>query len=325
MRQATQKVQQIYSPILKHDNMKNEKGFTLIELMLSITITAAMLGALALITSNTQKAVSYQRNSLGSEREVWQVFDLLEQDLVNRIQLQGAHFSWEKKPGNDTIAFYTNRPGNKRRVAVGERDASWVKYILQDDEESVNLYRGSEGLDFDKDYISVIQPSNPREYQSFEQTRERGDLDKIAVDNYISISDQILRFEVSAILSEEEARKRSSTKDPELEVEIGGEIKYLGKNIYSADPIRIENGIIDFNGLRGICVSIVTIDKKQIPLLKRTDSLDAINQLFPDAKNLITPAYRWGKTVESLDTLTAAGLPQPVAQSLKVYERIIWL
>ncbi len=285
--------------------MKQARGFTLIEMLVAMTIFTILLGVMGSFTGQIQQSVGLVSSKVSAERSALEVIQQLDQDLQGRVRVPGAHFYWGKETGNDSLAFYTKRPGFE-----GKRSASWIHYRVQPEstERPSSLERGVSGLDYEvgSPEVRTFPVSNSQSFESFPET--------IAPANYQSLSTQVLRFETAAMWLD----SQGNSQDPKMKL--------------SGDPPLKTDNSLDVESLRAMVITIVTLDAKLVRTLTATQK-KAIAGQFKDAESTTiasqngsgTLAAIWSAKAEKFKELAAAtSIPISTARALRVYERICW-
>ena len=83
-------------------NTLPKNGFTLAEILVSMTITVIILGVLVFITQSAFQTLSNGTNRTTSSQKTQQVIEILETDLQSMIFQKGNEFDWLSATGSNT-------------------------------------------------------------------------------------------------------------------------------------------------------------------------------------------------------------------------------
>ena len=116
-------------------NKKNEQGYTLVEMLVAISLLAIVSVALASVFKQAYLAHSYGRSLLRFSEEGVIALNRIERDLLNVLPCQLHGMSGKEKE----LTFTALLPTSMGDIAV-ERMPVWVTYQLDEDDSSI-LYR----------------------------------------------------------------------------------------------------------------------------------------------------------------------------------------
>lgn len=165
------------------------RGFTLIELMTSMTILTIILLITGRIITTAQSSVRAAENSITVDLTHRQVVQVMRRDFAQMISLQPARPVWEKLPGNDSFSLWVHRKGYAGDENSADRDLSLVKYLL-DDEGA--CYRACLGYS----------------YEALPPWQDRQILPKIPDENRQMLSETMLRMEIEFLLQKNNELER---------------------------------------------------------------------------------------------------------------------
>lgn len=120
-------------------SLETKKGFSLLEMLVAMAVLILLVTLLSMTLSQTSLAVFNTRDRSEIEARAGLVFSIFGRDFNQSILSVRDISPAEKKPGNDTVSFYT-----KRRGYTGDRPLSAVTYEVLDGE----LRRGAVGQKF---------------------------------------------------------------------------------------------------------------------------------------------------------------------------------
>ena len=320
-------------PILAPQSRRSD-AFTLVELLVAMSVLVMLLVALTAVTDSTRKTIGFQNARLDSQQAVADVFTQMDRDIASRVTIPGAQFYWGKNvvytgsssgaskgqtPITDEIAFYTERQGYRldNTQSSDHRQTSWIHYRAT----GTSIERGATGLVYSgsstsaststttapaavESTIRAVLPTDPLKWSSYTQ---------IPAEFYQELSTQIVRMEISALVEDEMGKVLVKNEPPRNLDQTINTILYPRK---AGDP-KI---------LRGIVVSLVAMDSRDLVLLKSdpSEQLAKIAKQFPDMESEdVLPSSKWASIAEHAPALAgAAEIPLRVAQNLRVFERI---
>ena len=129
-------------------SVKNAKGFTLVEVMLSLLIVSFILLITMQVTGGVTKIIADLNGRLDTQATTGISFSIIQDDVSSRLDRVDSplnHFS-DPETGNDQLSFYIKKPAFQE-VSVKTRDLSLVHYLCRNGE----LLRGSVGLVFSEE------------------------------------------------------------------------------------------------------------------------------------------------------------------------------
>jgi prepilin-type N-terminal cleavage/methylation domain-containing protein len=119
----------------------SRKGFTMVELLVSMTILSLLVIAIVQITAFTGQAININSRNLDAAAQARLVFDRMGADFAARINRTDLPMTFTIQPGNDSFQFYSEVVGY-----AGDRQISTVGYRIGP--VSDQLERGATGTTF---------------------------------------------------------------------------------------------------------------------------------------------------------------------------------
>ncbi len=131
-------------------------GFTLVELLVSMTILSAILLVTAQITTSARDSIHWAKQKITCDTAARQLTSLLDRDLHAMIRRPDAPFQFDLRPGNDRLTFLASRAGYARGDGSADRAASLVRY---ENDAQGRFSRACLGFGFDGDETLQLVPN----------------------------------------------------------------------------------------------------------------------------------------------------------------------
>jgi prepilin-type N-terminal cleavage/methylation domain-containing protein len=126
----------------------SRKGFTMVELLVSMTILSLLVIAIVQITAFTGQAININSRNLDAAGQARLVFDRLGSDFAARINRTDLPMTFTIQSGNDSFQFYSEVAGY-----TGDRQVSIVGYSINSNNE---LQRGATGTSFESGATQIV-------------------------------------------------------------------------------------------------------------------------------------------------------------------------
>ncbi len=274
---------------------KDRRAFTLVEVLVAEAVFLILLAVtLELVFGITQTAQGEKKRmeSLGEER---QSLDRLNLDWTARVRRSDIPAQFTKQAGNDQIGFLTQFPSYD-----GKRQLAWVSYQVGAIDQTI---KGSQ----------VVQTS----------ALQRGMLGyNWTVSDPAPSGNPLLTFPFTP--------PTVTTLEPLANTVFRLEFCFLQKVPASlpSTPAYTVNSSLNLNStnLVGIVVAVASLDQPSRQMITQQQLLalaNALPRVMSDGQN---PQSLWLPIVNNSAALAAAaGVPKPVASSVRVFQRILYL
>jgi len=287
--------------------LKNATGFTLLEVLVSISVLSFVLIIFSTILDRSYQTAEYNRKRLFADEEARLVLDRIGTDLKAMLNRPDVDFYFLKNSGNDELYFFANAP-SYYEDAGNQQTVSLIGYRVKEN----RLERLGYGLSWDgappvgmvyltKNGTSIIAESTLRVAYG---TILGGD------ENFQTIGYGIFRFEVHFLLKP-----------------VAG-----GNTIFSESPFLaggsspFSNSGSGLNDLAGILVTIALIDQESRNILSESDLTqlankfsDNISESSDDSSSELLPFSDWDQVASRADELN---IPIKAASHVRVYRRL---
>jgi prepilin-type N-terminal cleavage/methylation domain-containing protein len=266
----------------RHTRFHKKKGFTLVELMVSLIILALLSGIIFQIISSSSKLTLASTNKQDSLEQARLVLDRLGMDLSSSIHRDDLPYEYKKNAGNDALLFYAYVSGYGS-AATPTRQVSLLSYrvktVSTTTSSSPQLQRSALGTSWqegpDLSFSSAI-PSNPLD------------------EDYQVLAENVFRFEICFL--------QKPTIGPSLP---------SPAQLVAAPPLLKSD-------MGAIVITIALIDAKSAQILNGTQ-LDEIAANFQDAEDGQTAGELWNQALKS--SSFAPTLPRAALQGVRIMER----
>lgn len=303
-------------------------GFTLLELMVSISVLAVLGGLVSQLMSSTSRLTSNSKQSAESDTEARYALGQLTSDLARRVRRPDVDAFVKKAAGDDTIFLYSETAGYAPGItgSANRSNVSLVGYRVQAVQKGgltlMELQRYARALPWssngdEKSLPFVVltgSPPAPLPASTLAGTDGNGaggsfskPLTGETSENiyFQPIAQNVVRFEISVLLkpdmSDPTAPKPARLlSDTEIPTELS------------------KNGL---SNIASIVVSLAILDAQSAAKTKQQD----IDDLGLDDSNPsdfpLYPADRWNEKFKS----KVASMPRHLAAGIHFYQRVISL
>jgi len=262
-----------------------KRGFTLLELMVSMAIISVVLTLSASILNHALSAQRSARARLESQRAANALFGQLRHDLAERVQRAATPVRFTKKPGNDELTLITKRYGFAVQADSADRRASIASFRVRDHQ----LERAAGGFEFGTD--PAARPDLAKGTLSLLDIPPEGP-EPPTDDAFQTLTPGVFRLELTFLLSS--ADNPISATPP-------------------ADPSQVE----------AVIVTALSLDPSRRRMLDK-NQLDRLAEQFRDAEDGQLPADKWSESAYSL-TSTLPGFPLDPLQNVHIHQSIFSL
>jgi prepilin-type N-terminal cleavage/methylation domain-containing protein len=275
----------------------SRKGFTIVELLVSVTILSLLVLAIVQITAFTGQAININSKNLDAAAQARLVLDRLGADFAARINRTDLPMTFTIHSGNDSFQFYSEVAGY-----TGDRQISTVGYRIGP--TSGQLERGATGAYFGTGQIPQLTfLPNPLPVPPLPAPT----LSPPAPGDFAVLAPGVFRLEVCYLI-------KSTGK---LSNSLNGSFRSDG----SPNPN-------DFSNVAAFVVAIAVLDTQSVNLLTTPNPAPAtqlgnLAGAFSDTTEGFDPISAWNTTINN--GLTVTGVPKRVCQNVHVYERTFYV
>ncbi|MES2308558.1 MAG: prepilin-type N-terminal cleavage/methylation domain-containing protein [Verrucomicrobiota bacterium] len=272
---------------------RSRKSFSLTELMIAIAITSVLMFFFTQILGTVERTIKLSTQMIDSTSQARFVFDRIGLDLKSMPIRSDIDYHMTNAPmKEDFLRILSGIYGPE-----GNRPLSLIGYQIMTDENGIDgLYRGVRGYSWDT--MGFMGFSSNQSAPSLLNLPEGLTLrDK----DYEEIGSGIFRAEIAFQIK----NTGKILRDPPF---------VTSTNRYS--PARA----IQITNIGSVIVTLATFDVKYKKMMNQELS-DLLRSKFPIAPEGITPAAFWNTNLEYHFPEFAEGLPKPVAQSVRVFQR----
>ncbi|MEA2885377.1 MAG: hypothetical protein QOH32_4652 [Bradyrhizobium sp.] len=307
----------------------DSEAFTLAELLVSISILALLIVLVARLTMSATATITATGKHMDSDRTARVVLEKLALDMARMIKRDDIAYSFNKVPGNDSIAFFCQTPGfyelasdpttkeSSYDASAGppsysrrRANASLVAYVAAPntaDASNIDLRRLSRGLVWADDYADTA-PYNCVVFLPIQIVGTPGvfasasKLYDAANKEFKLLSEQVFRFEYCFLL-----------KDGTLSVN-----PWIAASPYSHSSTTISD-------IAAIVFTVAILDNTSRTVAGDMRNLAASLPDAVDGKNI---AAAWLNVVNGKDAANPfppPNSPRIAASAVRVYQRYCYL
>jgi prepilin-type N-terminal cleavage/methylation domain-containing protein len=265
------------------------RGFTLMELMVSIAIITIILLLTAQVSDSALEVTRRTAARLAAQRETSVAAHQLRADFAQRIQRLDTPVRFEKNPGNDSLALLTKRLGYPDRTETPDRAVSLTEYRIETDapgKSGNGLLRASSGIGFGD---LAMRPSLENGTLALASIPKMGPK-KLDARHFQMLAPGVIRLELSFLINDEMQPIRMEAPD--------------------------EQELID-----GVIATVCILDPGRRGGLK-DDQLTRIAEQFDDAVDGKFPIDDWLQTLNHLPA-QLQGFPKATLRHIRVKQILI--
>jgi type II secretory pathway pseudopilin PulG len=307
-------------------------GFTLLEMMASTAVLVLMVAMLAPVFSAATFSTSNSGEKLGIDVLARQALDRIGWDLSLMPQREDLDYYLKKLDGNDEFVFYSSVPG----VLLDNTDPSSGVTLVGYRVVNGNLERMAIAQGFDSLRFLAYDSSNAL----VEETSITNAITSTADDNYHVLCEGVFRFELGFLLKDGSYQPlpMDESNDSGVQTDVGNR-EWFGDPASSAvepsfagryAPDGVSGTVLRPLGWQDVAAIVVTIAViDEVGAARATTAGletaaanldDAVESTTPST--LVLPAENWRQT---LDTPESLGIPQPLQNSVEIYQRSFYL
>lgn len=277
----------------------SRSGFSLIELLVSITVLAIMVLIIAQMVTGTADTTKLSRKRIDADNEVRRIFDRMALDFDGMLDRSDVDFLVRKLAGNDEFYFFSEAPGRSGGGVVTQ-PVSLVGYRLNTQQQ---IERLGWGLQWD-----AAPPEGPV-FLTFSSgvplaaTTLEGAYSTVLTDdqNYSTLGEGVFRMELDFVLKPEN----------------GQPAKFSSSPFRSGGSSPFGNSGKGLSDVYGIVVTLVVLDKDSRKIVSSGD-LSGLVSKFADTTEGATPSGEWHNVVDNPSSL---GIPPAAAAQIRIYQR----
>lgn len=301
-------------------------GFTLIELMVSISVLAILGGLVSQLMGSASRLTSTSKQSSDCDSEARYAFNQISSDLSRHVHRKDVDAYVGKRTGNDLLYFFSETPGYAPTLTDPKlrSPVSLIGYRVQEkktgDKSVFELQRYARALAWENSgsarempYViltgspalpvpaSTLAGAGEGKGGTFETVISQKDsADELPY--YQTIAENVIRFEISVL------RKQEGSEPAKL--------------------LRLQADIdkeITLNGLTNISALVVTLAVIDARNMAKLSPADIANLKLPDSpvsgSTIQYPLDDWNTQFMS----QIATLPKALANGVRLYQRVISL
>ncbi len=304
------------------------QGFTLVELMVSMTVLVLMLLSLTQVMNGALKATTGSFKHMDADTQARSVLDRVAFDISKMVKRSDVDYYFKKNlttgttPGNDQMAFYSEASGYypSTSTSTQKSNVSLVGYRINANNQ---LERLSKGLIWNGVSVSGYNPmvflpqTITGTWPAILNTGATGDAD------YQVVGDQVFRFEFCYLIHNS-STAATLTDTPNLEgISAVGTTGYF--NPQEVVAIVVTLAVLDARSTATVSSTQLTSAATQLSDISGTPVASIPTTSIP---SVITgpAAAAWKTALNSPYALgTALGLPQAASSQVRIYQRYCYL
>lgn len=287
--------------------LQNGRGFSLLELLVAIAIVGVLIALMNFVISSALMTTTLSQKNIDAVNQAQLVMNRMALDIALMPVRPDIDYVFSKKYLNDSLSFYSTTegyyPSNDSKATPIPRMLSVIGYRLNEVSSGSGkipvLERGARQLDWTSGgpasgaMCYTLVNSTGGQIQKLD-TDPNNVLPQVGDSNYQVFGDQVFRMEMCYLVS------TSSTSAPVLQTTLPSNISKLS----------------------AVIIGIGVMDSKSRALVHDYSKLISA---FPDAedgKDLLT---LWSPILNSADFAKRAGIPVQAAQSVRVFQRYLYI
>ena len=326
----------IHFGVSRRSHQRWKQGFTLVELMVSITVLAMLGGLVMQLMGSASKLTSTSKLSSDCDTEARYALNQIAADLAHRVRRPDVDAFVDKATGDDRLYFFSETPGYSPTLSATERsNVSLVGYRIKGGTTSFGktvykLERYSKALPWNADKETpmpfvIIDSSGkalPASTLVGKGGGSNGSFEKVTTQAasedpyYQPIAENVVRFEVS-LLHKPIANSPTSTAAwilPDAKLKNAAD---------TAPPNDNELTRYGFANISAVVVTLAVLDSQNALKVTDNDITELKSKLDDTAPNDFPkyPLDSWNSTFLS----NANSWKKPITNGLRLYQRVIGL
>jgi prepilin-type N-terminal cleavage/methylation domain-containing protein len=321
---------------LRNSKDLRHRGFTLVELVVSITVLVLVMVTVAQIVSDTQRISTASEKSLGADSEARMVFDRIAVDVALMVKRVDVDYLLNRQAINDSLFFYSEAPAFpvSGSTIQQQNSVALVGYRINSQYQLERLGKGltwnaipSDGMVF-LTYASfpLTASSTPVSgstlLTAFPTVVNSGSTDA----NYHVLGPDVFRFEFCYLLSP--YTNSAGIRQPATYSNVPWNSSHQYA-ISSSTIARTDLTGIGLSDVQALVFSMAVLDSTSRKMLPSSSSLSTAASLLKDPLDsdlASTPpklmATTWQGVMNSGSFVAGAGIPKAAANQVRVYQRV---
>ncbi len=307
-------------------------GFSLVELMVSISVLAVLGGLVAQLMGSATKLTSNSKQTSDCDSEARYALGQISSDLLRRVRRPDVDCFLEKKTGNDRLFLFSETPGYSPTLTEAKRSTVAligyrIKQVTAQGRTTFELQRYARALPWvsttEEKAMPFVVLSNTPPFKPVTSTTLGGSDGKGSGGSFVSaineqpedelyyqtVAENVFRFEVSLL------------KKPDVSATVTPGVEARARVLTDAE-IPLELSKYGFTNISSVVVTIAVIDSKNANRVGPDDLGRTLT--LPDSKTTIEckyPLEEWNTVFSS----AIPSLPKPMAAGVRFYQRVISL
>ena len=301
--------------------LRDDSGFTLLELMVAISILVMLCGLVMQLMGSATRLTSTSKQTSDCDSEARFALSQIASDLGRRIRRRDVDAFVEKTTGNDKFFLFSETPGwsqNDRNPST----VSLVGYRVYNPPgtSSFQLQRFAKALAWTSDsgqslpFVSLDEyglPVPSTTLAGVDKKGTGGSFPGVISDSqtesnfYQMLAENVVRFEVSLL-------RKTDPLDPNS----------ASQPLIADDQVPRELASYGLTRISAVVISLVIVDSQNMAKLSSQDfsALENFGDTNPNVYPLL-PMDQWMNTFSQM----SSGWPRPLKAGLRFYQRTISL
>lgn len=305
-------------------NNRGISGFTLVELMVSISVLAILGGLVAQLMSSASRLTSTSKQSSDCDTEARYALSQISSDLARRVRRPDVDAFVGKADGNDKFFLFSEVAGYAPTLdAVSRSTVSLVGYRIKTVPKGIGAQTGLELQRYARALPWVVSEGNkplpfitisgtppvPFPASTLAGTNGKGAggsfptvlADDPTEDVYFqTLAQNVVRFEVSLLKKWDGTNEAKLLADAEIPIELS------------------TNG---FSNITAIIISIAVLDSRNALKVTQADIDKLVLENTDPTSSTKYPLDKWNETLKE----KINSLPKPLVNGIHFYQRVISL
>lgn len=325
--------------ISRRSPQRLKQGFTLVELMVSITVLAMLGGLVMQLMGSASKLTSTSKLSSDCDTEARYALNQIAADLAHRVRRPDVDAFVDKATGDDRIYFFSETPGYSPTLSATERsDVSLVGYRIKGSKNTFGktvykLERYARALPWNADketpmpFVILDSSGKPLPASTLvgKGGGSNGSFEKVTTQAasedlyYQPIAENVVRFEISLLHKPIQPIANSQTFTPSW-ILPDAKLKNAADSASPNDNELSRNG---FANISAVVVTLAVLDSQNALKVTEDDITQTKSKLDDTAPNDFPkyPLDSWNSTFLS----NANSWKKPITNGLRFYQRVIGL
>jgi len=274
------------TPTIQYPPVRAARGFTLVELLLTMTLFSIIMLIATVILRNSLDILSFTSSRVASDRIAAGSLEQIALDIHQRVERREPTMRVVKNNGNDELVILTGRRGYPELSETAERQVSTVHYRV----ENNKLRQAASGYRYGEIDIEPGEAGNEGSLKLFDLPAMSPE--DLPEDWFIEFMPGVLRLEFSFMNSGE-------------------------NSTISADPPA------NLSETTAIIINVVVLDPRRSRALSDSQ-LELIAAQFEDASNNTLLHEVWSETaLDLVTTMPTGSVPLDSLRHVRAYQHIV--